>query len=56
MKRLLMLVLAMLTLSGCMSAAERERSDDTLCATARDYAICRQTLMSSRRDAAILTQ
>lgn len=52
----ILILLGALALSGCMTTADRERSDDTLCATARDYAICRQTLMSSRRDAAILAQ
>lgn len=52
------IVLAWFTLSlgGCTTAAERERSDDTVCANARDYAICRQNLMSERRDSAIRSQ
>lgn len=45
-----------LTLSGCMTAAERESADDSVCATARDYGICRQNLMSQRRDSAIRSQ
>lgn len=42
-----------LVLSGCVTAQERENADDALCATARDYSICRQSLMSQRRDAAV---
>lgn len=45
-----------LALSGCLTAQEREARDDSVCATARDYGICRQNLMSRRRDAAILAQ
>lgn len=52
----LALSVSVLTLTGCMTAVERERSDDTVCANARDYAICRQNLMSGRRDSAIRSQ
>lgn len=51
--RYLLILSQALLLSGCMTLAEREHSDDALCATARDYSICRQNLMSQRRDAAI---
>lgn len=44
-----------LSLAGCMTAQEREAADDRVCVTARDYAICRQNLMSQRRDQAIRT-
>lgn len=52
----LLLITTLLTLAGCMTLAERERSDDLVCASARDYNICRQNIMSQRRDAAILAQ
>lgn len=53
MLKYLVLLTCALALSGCVTAAEREAADDKLCATARDYAICRQSLMSQRRDAAV---
>jgi hypothetical protein len=51
--RTLTILLLAVTLSGCMTAQEREAADDNVCRTARDYAICRQNLMSGRRDAAV---
>jgi hypothetical protein len=51
MKRLILLI--PLALCGCMTAQEREAADDNVCRTARDYRICRENLMSGRRDAAI---
>jgi uncharacterized protein YceK len=53
---ILLIVTATLALSGCMTAAEREAADDSACATARDYNICRQNIMSHRRDLAIMAQ
>jgi hypothetical protein len=52
----LLLLCAALALTGCMTASEREHADDSVCANARDYSICRQGIMSSRRDAAIMAQ
>jgi hypothetical protein len=58
MLKLLILCATALALSGCMSASERaiqaEHADDAVCANARDYNICRQNLMSRRRDTAII--
>lgn len=52
--RLALLIIGPLVLSGCSTAAEREARDDRVCVNARDYAICRQNLMSSRRDDAVI--
>jgi hypothetical protein len=52
----LVLIGIVLGLGGCTTATQREARDDASCANARDYAICRQGIMSSRRDAAILAQ
>jgi hypothetical protein len=49
----ILILMQFLGLSSCMTAADREHADDSLCATARDYGICRQNLMSGRRDSAI---
>ena len=54
MTRLIILLACACALSGCMTAQEAERRDDSVCASARDYAICRQNLMAGRRDSAII--
>jgi hypothetical protein len=54
--RILLMITATLALAGCMTATEREAADDSACAAARDYNICRQNIMSHRRDLAIMAQ
>ena len=51
--RLMILLACAAALSGCATAQEREARDDSVCVNARDYGICRQNLMSRRRDSAI---
>jgi hypothetical protein len=63
--KIVLILLVPLALAGCMTAQERaasveaaarqaEAADDNVCKTARDYAICRQNLMSQRRNGAIV--